>query len=86
MDTSPLTRLVPLDYLAANQAIAALDDRIREMQAHHDPARCDLSLTIAAAHRAVVAIRATFHVERRQPYTEDPGVTPQLAQYQAESR
>lgn len=84
MDTSPLVRLVPMDYLAANQAIAALDNRIREMQAHHDPVRCDLSLPIAAAHRAVMAIRATFRVDR--PYTEDPGVTPQLAQYQAESR
>ena len=83
--TPPLTRLVPMDYPAAIQAIAALDNRIREFQAHVAHG-APVAFAVADAHRAVSAIRETFGVERHRPYDEDDQVSPQLAQYQAEGR
>jgi hypothetical protein len=77
-----LTQSVPLDYLAAIQAVAALEDRIREYQQYADRG-ADVAFVVTDAHRAVVAIREAFRIERPAPRDD---TTPQLLQYQAEGR
>lgn len=53
-----LTRAVPVDYPAAVQGIAALEQRIIELRSWPG----DFSLEAAAAHRLVVALREAFGI------------------------
>ena len=80
-----LTRKVPMDYPAAIQAIAALEDRIREYQSHVDAGFAGIEFVITDAHRAAVAIRETWIDVPLCRYPADD-TSPQLLQYQAEDR
>lgn len=98
-DPPLLTQQVPLDYLAAVQAIAALEDRIREYQ-HYADRGADVGFVVTDAQRAVVAIREAFRLyprgareamaeatAERDPYGPVADDTsPQLLRYQAEGR
>lgn len=64
MTTPPeLLRPVPLGYPAAIQAVAALEDRLREYQAHVR-AGAPVEFVIVDCHAALVAIRTAFRIPR----------------------
>lgn len=60
-EVAPLTRMVPMTYLGAVQAIAALESRIAEYRGYVERGH-DVGFVVADAHLAVTAIREAFRI------------------------